>query len=288
MTSTLISIISVAVAFVALILSWRAQRTHGRLQAVEIAHRDKQKQIGLGFRVRNGPNELTITGAVINMVYKVNKQHAVLWNDERFTFAVQSDEFEILGITGPEFGFRLEPFDEAEWRFPFFISYYLPKISAESADADADAGPNDKRHQIIELTYTVTASGKTKSSEPEKLGAYVENKTLFGYRTRGRASISLQSTILSVLAHGALLSIRSASLPAPGWVKDLAYRGLDLPAGLEEWLVHAWERAGSFSDESTEILARMLVKLRPPRPDPELLARVTSWEGPPSTVPWLT
>jgi len=282
-----ISIVSLVIALLALLNSWlvrriqrksynlqlqAAQRAH-RLQAVEAFYRDKQKQTGLGFRVRNGPDEVTVTRAEISITYTLNDPDAILWDEERYIFDVSSDEFGVLGVTGPEFGFRLAPFDEREWRLPYSASRDLPDIPAEE-------GASTRRYQQINFVFSVTASGSTTSSRPLLLGRY-EGQPMFGYRhnTRNIGRI-LEKTIIGALAREALQTVRPEILPTlvPPELKEpilsglddfkqelehLAKGGRDVPLGLQKWLVDIWEQAGSFSDEQTERLARTLVKLRP-------------------------
>jgi hypothetical protein len=280
--ATAIALISLGIAFAALLISWQAKQIQradhklnrqaaeekGRLREVEGLHRNKRKGAGIGFRILNGPDEVTVRRAVISMRYTVNRPGAVWRDDVEFKLDVQSDEFGVLGITGKELGFRLLPLHDEEWRFPLSASWYLPNLPAEKEGGE-------DRYQQIEFTFSVTSSGHTLSSLPELLLGGWDNRRLpFGYRDqRPKSKSSLQVIILATLAKDAIRSIQSTSttVHAPS-LEALARRGPDMPAGLQKWLVDAWEQSGSFDETQIEKLARTFVRLRPPHPDPRLLA----------------
>lgn len=288
--ATVIALISLGIAFVALLISWQAKqiqradhelnrqaaKERGRLKAVEGLNRNKRQRLGIGFRILNGPDEVNVSRASISMRYTIDRPSAVWRGDVEFTFDVQSDEFGVLGITRKGDGFKLKPFHdfslkpfhEEEWRFPLAVSWYLPDPPAE------EEGGGDRRYQQIEFTFSVTASGhKVTSTRENLLGGWCSKKKRFGYRRQGGALSSLEVVILAALANEARRGIKSASIPVPNLSLDeLVGRGFDMPSGLQKWLVDAWEQAGRFDEEETEQLARALVRLRPPHPDPELLA----------------
>ncbi len=282
-----ISGFSAVIALIALVTSRRTQRAtyqlqlqadqrKARLKAVEVLGRDKRKRIGFGFKILNGPDEVTISDAKINITYKVYRDAAILRHDILIRLVVRSDEFRVLGITGKPFGFRLIPNDEVEWRFPFSVTHYLPEIAAEN---DNDTGRRQKI-PVIELIFSVTASGNVKScEEPLLLGGFVGGKTLLGFFERN-ITTTLKDIILGTLAKDALQTIGTMDPAVREELKDLARRGHNIPAGLLKWLVDTWEQTGSFSDESTEMLARYLIRLRPPSPDPILLASIALPEQP--------
>lgn len=279
--ATTIALISLAIAFAALIISWQAKQIQradhklnlaaaqekGRLRAVESIYRDKRKQLGMGFRIRNGPDTVTVTQAAIHVTYTIFRPEAILQQDEKFTCNIRSDDFGVLGITGPEFGFRLDQNHEEEWRFPYSASFELPKIRG--------ANEKDDRYQQIEFIFSVTASGnRTTSSEPLLLGHWLGNKPWFRYKRDGSAIMIIESFILGAVARKVLRGAGSTHLPPPvqDELKRLASQGyVEMPVGLQEWLVDSWQQAGKFSDESTEELARMLVQLCPADRDPDLL-----------------
>jgi hypothetical protein len=287
--ATVLAIISLVIAFMALLISWQAKRIQrsehklnlaaaeekGRLQAVEGFYRDKRKHLGLGFRIRNGPDEVTVTSAKITITYTSIDSDAILVGDEKFTLSFLSDDFRLLGMTGPEFGFSLGSRRETEWRFPYLVSFDLSK------------GSGYKQIPGLEFIFSVTASGIPKSSSPLRLGSFDGRKPLFGYR-RGQTNFhapDLESVILGTLARKVLQSTNSAELISDLKLvlEQLARGYIEMPAGLQNWLLDSWEEAGSFSDDMNEKLARALVKLLPPRPDPlTALDQSLSKDQPPS------
>ena len=279
--ATTIALISLLIAFAALMISWKAMQIQraehklnlaaaqekARLRAVESFPKDRQRQLGMGFRIRNGPDMVTVTRAAIDVTYTIFNPDALLRHDEIFRFDIRSDDFGVLGINGPEFAFRLDPNHEVEWRFPYSASFNLPEIQGANAESD--------RYQQIEFIFSVTASGnRTTSSKPLRLGSLVINKPWFGYRRDGTAIFIMEDFILGTIARRVLQSTDSTQLPSPvqAELKRLASQGyVTMPAGLQEWLLDSWQQAGKFSDQSTEELARMLVELYPPDRDPDLL-----------------
>lgn len=279
---TIISLVSLAVAFAALMISWQAKQIQraehklhrqtaeekGRLKLVEGLNRNRSKQLGIGFKVLNGPDDVTVTRATITMRYTMNRRAAVWRDDTEFTVRIGSDDFGILGITGPKLDFRLASNHEEEWRFPYAVSDRLPTIPPEK-DAEED------RDQQIEFTFSVTASGNSKTSEPEYLLSGLgdtRHTALFGYRFKSDTPVLLKPIVLGALANQVIRNIQLAegpiSLPT---VEHLARGSINIPSGLENWLVSAWEEAGNFGDEPTETLARMLAKIRSTPLNPRLL-----------------
>jgi len=201
---------------------------------------------------------------------------SILWGERRFELYVGSDEFRILGIAGRAFNFRLAPYDEEEWRFPFLASENLPQVSSH----------NDSENSQIEFTFAVTASGDTKDSTPFLVNGHTR-EPLFGYRHQADESWStgfLEDIILSAAAQEALRNIRTRSSPSTELEKiglsalsvspeleQLAQAMPSFPDAMRKWLMHTWEEAGSFNDESIEKLARTLVKLRSPYLEPDIL-----------------
>jgi hypothetical protein len=260
---TIISIISVVIAFAAFITSWRAQRANyklqlqvssqaGRLQAVTSLSRKKLENKGSGFKALNGPNELTLTNANLRITYTLHRTNAAFWGEEIFTFSVSSDEFGVLGMSGPEFNFRLAPYDEVEWRLPLSVSWSLPKLSDSKGNLS----------QEIKLGFSLTAAGETKEADQYVIGGW-DWKPIFGYRKRRGAEAGLGKTILGILVNDTTGIMPDAKSPIeiPEMRREL---GLDfeMPAGLQNWLVSAWGQAGRFQDEQTEEFARELLRLR--------------------------
>lgn len=287
--SITISIISAVIAFAAFITSWRVQRATyrlqrqiadqvGRLRSVEAVSRNENKKLGTGFKVRNGPSKVTVTSAVISISYSFIKAGRLLRQDEQSVFEVLSDEFGVLGITGPEFSFRLGRFDEAEWRLPFLASFRLPQ------DRRVEGG----RKEQIEFTFSVTASGNTETSARFRPGGGFTYPTILGGYWRNVYNVwGLEDLVLAVLANEAVRNIEatSPSLDVPPELKRMRQPTHEFPAGLLEWLVGTWEEAGRISDESNEKIARMLARLRSSRPNKELLvalAEAISQNQPPS------
>ncbi len=175
LTSTVVSnwtsVASAAIAAAALVISIRAQRANyrlaqkvadqaGRLRSVEILRRD-EPSAGFGFKAQNGPSEVTITDAIVQIIYIARTEGKILHAGRKVYFSIRADEFELVGITGPQLGFRLAPYDQAHWRMPISFSEFPFSIRAEQ-------GYNDDQH--IEFRFSVTASGDTKVSEPYTLG----------------------------------------------------------------------------------------------------------------------
>ena len=282
--STVTSTISIVIAFAAFITSRRVQHANynlqlqlaqrpGRLQQVKVLYPNRHERMGYGFKVINGPDEVKVSRAILYMTYRIYRRSAIRWIDEKFEFLIRPHELKILGISGKEFGFRLAPYDEEEWRFP----YDLPGLHYETGDGN--------RQQEIQFRFAVTASEDTKSSDSLTFGA--SPVMLFAERARHTAHVSLEKVLLGVLAQDAVRGILSSSPSAqvPSDLKKLVLP-FDVPVELRNWLVDAWKQAGSFSDESIEKRARTLLKLRPPHPDPDLLAtyiRAAPQDQPPST-----
>ena len=168
--ATTIALISLLIAFAALMISWKAmqiQRAEHKLnlapaqekallRALKSFRKDRQRQLGMGFRIRNGPDTVTITRAAIDVTYTMFNTDALLRQDERFTCDIQSDDFGVLRINGPEFAFRLDPNHEVDWRFPYSASFTLPEIQGTNAEGD--------RYQQIEFIFSITASGNRTTS----------------------------------------------------------------------------------------------------------------------------
>lgn len=281
-----ISSISLLIALASFLTSRRVQHANyklqlelaqrpGRLQQVGPLYRDKVNGLGYGFKVVNGPSEVTVSYAMLHLTYRVYRQLAIQQIDQEVQIAIRPHEFTILGVSGKGFGFRLAPYDVEEWRLPF----NLPELSYETSDG--------KREQEIELYFAVTASGLIKNSEPLTFGA-TGRSWPFGKHVRSTGHMSLERTLLGILAWEAVGQIRSnnPSAQVPHQLTKLARgRQIIFPIELQNWLVDIWEQSGSFSNKSTEMFARQLVRLRPPHPDPNLLAaviRIISHEPPPS------
>ena len=199
----IISIISLATAGLALLVSWRAQRAQqksyklqlqaaqqaGRLKTVEGFYKDKRKRVGLGFRVINGSNEVTVTHASVNITYAIIDSQAIVRREDRFIFDVGSDDFGVLGITGPKFDFRLEPLGQREWSLPYSASFSLPDITIGE-----DTG-RKIFHQMIRFVFSVTASGATSNSLPLLFGSH-EGNSILGYRSQTYVGDSVVESII--------------------------------------------------------------------------------------------
>lgn len=267
---TVLSIVSIGVACLALITSWgawmaqratarlqrQASQEAGRLQEIETFYKDKRKRLGLGFRVLNGPNEVTVASAEILLNFTIADPDAILWQDTRYRINVGSDDFGLLGISGPEFDFQLGPRRREEWRFPYSVSFNLPDIIIDG----------NSLYQQIEFTFSVVVSGKPPiSSSPLFLGGY-EEKPWFGYRNRRgwRGTPNLEPIMLGIIAQKVLKSAHSTGLD-PHFKDELEgmvrRAGPEMPAGLQTWLLRCWQEAGKFSDKPTEKMARSLISL---------------------------
>ena len=269
--STAASALSTAVAFAALIISQRTQRASyelqlelsqrsGRLKQVTCLYPDKVKGLGYGFKIINGPDEVTVSHAALDLTYRAFRSTSLRWTDEMVHITVPSQEFKILGMSGGEAGFRLARNDEVEWRFP----RDLPKLSYEAA------GRN--REQGLEIRFRVTASGETMASDPLTFGS--DRETLFREQVRSTGRTRIDILLLGILASNAIRGIRSTdpSAQVPSELSELASASDDVPAELQDWLVNAWELSGNFSSKLTETFARILFRARPPHPDPAALA----------------
>ena len=184
------------------------------------------------------------------MTYTIHKHSAIKF-EEKFTLPVRSKEFGVLGISGPEFEFRLEPYGKAEWRFPRSSSWYLPELNSTDEEALT---------QQIEFVFSVTVSGETKSSEPAFLFGGDVCKPTFGYKHASGSISSLESIIIGSLAADRVNLLRRED-PDYEIPSELAaiYPHSDVPSGLRNWLFDAWEHSGKFSDDSLEGLARLLL-----------------------------
>jgi hypothetical protein len=278
--STAVSALSTAIAFAALIISQRAQRANyelqlklsqraGRLKQVMYLYPDKVKNLGYGFKIINGPDEVTVSQAALDLTYRSFRSTSLRWTDDMVHITVPSQEFKILGLSGREASFRLAPNDEVEWRFP----RDLHKLSYKEADRN--------REQGLETRFRVTASGETMTSEPLTFGS--KRQTLFREQVRSTAHTRIDVLLLGILARNAIQGIRSAdpSGQVPSELSGLA-SSVDIPAELEYWLVNVWESSGNFSSELIEKSARIFWRACPPDPDPAALAILASMvsEGP--------
>ena len=266
-TSTMISIISVIIAGAAYFTSWRTQRAQranyklqqeiserpGHLKEITTLYRDKRERLGVGFRILNGPTEMPVTDAVINMTYTVHKHSAVRF-EEKFTLPVRAKDFGVLGISGPKFEFTLTPYKQAEWRFPLSSSWYLPELT--SID-------NEVLTQQIEFVFSVTVAGETTSSEPEFLFGGDICKPTFGYKYANGSRSSLEDIIVGSLAADRVNLLRREN-PNSEIPSELAAINphSDVPSGLRNWIFDAWEHSGKFSDDSLEGLARLFLLAR--------------------------
>jgi hypothetical protein len=258
--STVASVISIAIAIAALLVSRRAYRSSnelqlllaerpGRLYQVTTLLPDRHKRIGYGFKILNGPAEVTVSSAFLYLTYKCYRQPTIQSVDTCFELAIRPAEFSILGLSsrsGKEFEFGLGPSGTEAWRFP----YELPDVPAEIEDG--------KRKQQIVFRFAVTASEDTKDSDSIVLGDSGP-VTLLRQRIRYTKYAGLETVLLNALAKNAIRTIRSGSaqVQLPPVLEGLV-RHNDAAEGLQSWLVEAWREGGRFGDEQTERLARML------------------------------
>jgi hypothetical protein len=290
--STIISIISLIIAFAAFVTSWRVQRSSyklqlrlaeqmGRLQSVEKLYVDQVKKLGFGFRVHNGSTEVTVTQAMLRIRYTVMREKAIILGKIRwgvdYEIEADSDDFGALGIAGPSLRLRLDRFDEREWRFPYLSSFDVPQYHRR----------RNVPEQYISFTLSVTASGNSVTSAP--FTPWRSSDSPFSHSFSHGYGWSLEELLLGLLANKAVRNIESASqgLKVPPELERMMVNTADLPAEFLRWLTDSWEKAGSFRDESTEKVARMLARLGSSRPDPELLSAVTleiSGDQPPSDL----
>jgi hypothetical protein len=261
--STVTSAVSILIAFAAFVTSRRVQRDSyklqlelsqrlGRLKKVILLYPEGHERTGYGFKVLNGPDEVTVSNAILNMTYRIYRAPTLWRVDKAVEFAIPPQAFNILGLSGKAPGFRLHGYGEAVWRFPT----NLPTLLDKTIDG--------RLNQQIELRLTVTASEDTKTSEPLMLGDRDGPMTLFRARVSSTDYVTLDKVLLGVLARDAMGAIRSASPSAqmlPG-LGELLSPGINVPAELKNWLVDAWQQGGSFSDESTEKLARTLLDIK--------------------------
>jgi hypothetical protein len=271
--SLAIAAFSAAVSVVALITSRRVQRASLKLQlqvaqmaqrirSVGYLVRDRHRQRGMGFRVLNGPDEITMSRATVNLEYKVHTRS--LWqHPERVELNVGDDEFGILGIKGEALPFRFKPNDVAEWRFPFSVTYWfaedLPGAPIWNQNTPAKETPE------IEITFSATASGKTVASDksdPIKIGISASIEPLRGYAKTTRIVV-LEHVILGALAKDVLKNEKIKIDPLIRTeFERLVRRGLDLPELLCGWLLRTWEEEGRFGNEDVETFARSLAAIR--------------------------
>jgi hypothetical protein len=268
-TATAASSLSTFIAFAALIISQRAQRANyelqlklsqrtGRLKQVLSLYPDKVKGLGYGFKIINGPDELTVSQVTLDLTYRKFRKTSLRWTDEMVNITVPSQEFTILGLSGDKPGFRLKQNDEVEWRFP----RDLHRLSPEAA------GRN--REQGLEIRFRVTASGETMASDPLRFGS--NRYTLFRERVTSTVYGRIDTLLLGILMKNAIQGIRSADPSAQVPPLLSKWANADIPTELQDWLVNVWESRGSFSSEVIEGYSRVLFRARPPHPDPTALS----------------
>jgi hypothetical protein len=123
----------------------------GSLKSVHINYRGWKRVLTINFEALNGPADVTLTAAELEVCYFTQGGNGR--SARSFSFRVDSSEFPLIGITGPTPEFRLLPNDIARWQLKTGVSWGLSK------------------GQEVQLRFSVTASGKTISSDPRTCGS---------------------------------------------------------------------------------------------------------------------
>lgn len=280
--STIISIISLIIAFAAFFTSWRVQRAGyklqlqlakqpGRLESMEELYVDRLKKLGFGFKIHNGPSEVTVTRAKMEIIYTIKREKAIIMGKFRwgadYIVDMDSDDFGVLGIVGPSLSFRLPSFDEREWRFPYATSFDFPQYRPR----------REAPEQEISFTFSVIASGNRETSALFTPWGSWSSGSPFSHASSTDSGWHLEELLLGCLANEAVRNIESMSqgLKVPSELERMMVDTRDCPAEFLRWLTDTWKKAGSFREESTEKVARMLSELGSSDPDPELLSALT-------------
>ncbi len=156
-----------AAAFVASIFALRVAKANqaGRLTAVVPLSGQHTPPVGFGFKVINGPGEITVSKIWLDIAYSTSAAikgfKEMVSDGQKYIMTVDSAQFSTLGLTGPSPGFRLAPYDEAEWRMPY-TAFNFP------SEYKSDRG-NEFQH--VEFHFSVTAARDTRTSEPYSFGA---------------------------------------------------------------------------------------------------------------------
>jgi hypothetical protein len=169
--STIVSVFAVLVSLSAFVVAFKSYKLNR--QAAERSGSLKEilvtklaagtRYYSRGFRAINGPDELTITSALLRIDYhlvaEVGSSHS-----RRFIRYLRPTSFELLGIQSPELPVRLAPNDEIAWKLPPWRALDLPhEVTIEGITYA----------QCIHLQLEVTASGSTYSSNAIKAGRHV-------------------------------------------------------------------------------------------------------------------
>jgi hypothetical protein len=227
---------------------------------IEGVKKDRLPDLGFGFKIVNGPDEVTISECYLTISYEHKNFGALIWDKETIILEdIRSDEFAILGIKGPAPGFRLRPRDEVTWRFPSSASNRFLGESTEESVRD------DSRRQI-KFTFRVVASGNVVCSKPFLPSGVISN-TLLGFRHTAQIYGRLESLVLSVLAQDALPGLRAMpastlSAEAEQIIKQYGAVARDVPGDFRKWIVDLWENEGHLGNETTEEFARSLARFR--------------------------
>ena len=213
-----VSLSSVVISAIALIVAIRAQHANyrlartvaekaGRLQNITVVRLDAGSRYTRGFKVLNGPDEITVTDARFLVTYSLVERNKLI-GAARFMFTLRSTCFDILGIEGPSLPLRLAPYEEIVWRLPRY-----------ARDLDLMSTPEETTYdQFLRLQLEVTASGATAVSSKISIGLRqqvfwynstdsfdsdslisVLERTQASYREGGQKWIGLHEWLLSLI-----------------------------------------------------------------------------------------
>jgi hypothetical protein len=191
-----VALVSALIAAAALVISIRAQRANyalarkiadqaGHLRAVVPLSGQNDPPIGCGFKIINGPDEVTVSGAYLVITYCTASPgdtfREIMFDGARYRIIIPSRLFNSLGFSGPQLGFRLPAYGEAEWRTPY---------ATFPTEYRSDRG---RKSQHLQFEFTVTASGTTMTSDKYSFG--LRRRPIFGYVRRYDLELFLEREI---------------------------------------------------------------------------------------------
>jgi hypothetical protein len=214
MTSTQISLVSAIfaglsalLALIAIIVAVHAQRQNyrqvqrrdeqvGSLKSVHMNYRGWKRVLTINFEALNGPADVTVTAAELEVCYFAQAGNGR--SASSFSFTVDSAEFPLMGLRGPTPGFRLLQNDMVRWQLQTGVIWGLSE------------------GQEVQLRFSVTASGKTISSDPWTCGS-ARHPGVFSPSVTGKLEGNIE-TVKFLIRHA----------------DDMNY-----PSGFYDWLSYA-------------------------------------------------
>lgn len=168
--STAISISAAFISAGALVVAAKAYRLNrqvaeraGRLKHVQVTKVAAGTQrYSRGFKAVNGPNEITITDAMLCITYHVTEMGEI-WYSHRHVRYLRATSLGLLGIDSPALPVRLLPYDEKVWKLP---PWHVLAMPAEVTIAGSVYS------QCVHLQLRVSTSGDILTSDELTTGGH--------------------------------------------------------------------------------------------------------------------